>query len=511
MAQGSPYGRADAAKALGGSQMNEETALRVFDELEPSSATYRSEIERRWEADYAKKSNRAKKRPNVIVEAEEIDNGAITQDGVAQVFARRYADKLRFCHDTGKWYEWTGTHWQVDKKALAFQFVRELGRECSGHSNAAELKEVRKVSFAGGVEKFARCDPVFAVTSETWDGDPFLLGTPACTVDLRTGKLREPDPCDGITKVTAVAPADTADCPRFLQFMDETFGDPDQIRFMQQWGGYSLTGETSEHALLFGFGNGKNGKSVWLNTLTGILNDYATHAAMDTFVASHQNRHPTELAMLRGARLVAASETEEGRAWAESRIKQLTGGDPITARFMQKDFFTFKPNFKLTIIGNHKPVLRNVDDAAKRRFNLVPFNRVPANPDPLLEQKLKAEWPGILRWFIEGCLDWQRNRLVRPASVLEATDSYFEDQDLFSQWLAETCDAEPGNRYKSEATGALFASWTEFANRAGEKPGSVKAFSAELSKRGFERATEGHAKARCYRGLMLKKTARDAD
>ena len=440
---------------------------------------------------------------SVIAEAEDVDHGTVTQDGIARVFARRFEDRLRFCHHACVWYQWTGTHWKRDETALAFQFCRELAREFTEDAKAGELKEVRKVAFAGGVEKFARSDRLMAVTSEVWDTDPFLLGTPDGTVDLRIGKLREPEPTDGITKVTAVSPAETADCPRWLQFLEETFGDPDSIRFIQQWAGYCLTGDTSEHALMFGFGNGKNGKSVWLNTLTGIMGDYATTAAMDTFTASKFDRHPTELAMLRGARLVTASETEEGRAWAESRIKQITGGDPITARFMHRDFFTFWPNFKLTIIGNHKPVLRNVDEAARRRFNLVPFNRTPANPDPLLGQKLKAEWPGILRWLIEGCLDWHANGLVRPESVIQATESYFEDQDLLSQWLAEECDAEPGNKYKSEATGSLFASWTEFATRNGEKPGSSKAFSAELIKRGFERDTEGHAKVRCFKGVRL--------
>jgi putative DNA primase/helicase len=441
----------------------------------------------------------------IIAETEQIDNGTVTQDGVAQVFARRFEDRLRFCHHAGAWYEWAGTHWQKDETAIAFQFCRELAREFSENANMSELKEVRKVSFAGGVEKFSRSDRTFAVTSEAWDRDPFLLGTPAGTINLRTGKLREPDPADGITKITAVAPADTADCPRWLKFLKETFENDDLIRFAQQWGGYSLTGDTREHALLFGFGNGKNGKSVWLNTHTGILNDYAATAAMDTFIASSSDRHPTDVAMLRGARLVTASETEEGRAWAESRIKQMTGGDPISARFMRQDFFTFKPQFKLTIIGNHKPVLKNVDEAARRRFNLLPFSRTPATPDRELEQKLKAEWPGILRWLIEGCLDWQANGLIRPESVIKATESYFEDQDLLSQWLSEACDAEPGNRYKWELTGALFASWTEFANKTGERPGSGKAFSTELVKRGFERDTEGRSKARCFRGLMLRK------
>ena len=151
-----------------------------------------------------------------------------------------------------------------------------------------------------------------------------------------------------------------------------------------------------------------------------------------------------------------------------------------------------------------------MDDAARRRFNLVPFNRIPAKPDPLLEQKLKAEWPGILRWLIEGCLDWQANGLVRPASVVRATESYFEDQDLLSQWLTEACDAEPGNQYKWEPTGALFASWTDFATRAGVPAGHINSFSSKLDKLGYERdKAEGN---RCFRGLTLHKRGRsDAD
>ena len=257
---------------------------------------------------------------------------------------------------------------------------------------------------------------------------------------------------------------------------------------------------------MFGFGNGKNGKSVWLTTITGIMRDYAVTAPMEAFTASKFDRHPTELAMLRGARLVTASETEKDRLWAESRIKQITGGDRISARFMRQDFFEFTPQFKLTIIGNHKPLLRNVDEATRRRFNLIPFMRTP-DPDKidrLLVEKLRPEWPGILRWMIEGCLDWQANGLQRPESVIRATESYFADQDLLAQWLDEACDTEPGNRHKHEATADLFASWTEFAKQAGEEPGSRKTFSTELSRRGFEPFREGHDNIRSFRGLRLK-------
>jgi putative DNA primase/helicase len=164
---------------------------------------------------------------------------------------------------------------------------------------------------------------------------------------------------------------------------------------------------------VFCYGPGGNGKTVLLNTVSAIRGDYATVAAMETFVASQFDQHPTDMAMLCGARLVTAAETEEGRAWAETKIKQLTGGDPISARFMRQDFFTYKPTFKLMIIGNHEPALRNVDDAARRRINIVPFIRKPAVIDKQLEDKLRVEWPGILRWMIQGCLNWQT--VGRPA------------------------------------------------------------------------------------------------
>jgi putative DNA primase/helicase len=209
-----------------------------------------------------------------------------------------------------------------------------------------------------------------------------LLGTPGGTVDLRTGELRTSRLEDCITKMTSVAPLDEP-CPRWIQFLNEATGkDADLIEFLQQWCGYGLTGLTREHALVFVYGAGGNGKSVFLNVVQTIMKDYAITAAMDTFTASKFDKHSTDLAMLQGARLVTASETEEGRAWAEARIKQMTGGDAITARFMRQDNFTFTPQFKLTIIGNHQPVLHNVDDAAKRRFNIVPFLLKPAKVKP---------------------------------------------------------------------------------------------------------------------------------
>lgn len=433
---------------------------------------------------------------------------AITQDDVAVVFAEKYRDDLRYCHDTKAWFVWDGMRWRQDRTDLAFQFARLLGRDMTIGSKAPEMKEVRKRAFAGGVEIFARSDRVFARTAEEWDVDTFLLGTPDGTVDLRTGKLREARPEDGITKLTAVGPSASALCPLWLEFLDQaTQGDREYVRFLQQWFGYCLTGDTREHALVFAFGTGGNGKSVAINTATRILGEYACVAAAETFIASKGDKHPTDLAKLRGARLVTASETEQGRAWDEPRIKALTGGDKVSARFMRQDFFEYWPQFKLLIVGNHKPVLQNVDEALKRRVNIAPFVHTPPVKDPRLEEKLRAELPGILRWMIDGCLDWQENGLVRPAIVTGATDEYFATQNTFAQWLEDDCDADPLSPGLWASFNDLYASWTNYAKRTGEAHGGGKAFSETLSNSGFVRVKRGHKKVTGFRGIQLKSSA----
>lgn len=427
----------------------------------------------------------------------------VTEDLVALIFAETFHDKLRYCHDTGCWFEWTGTYWRREKTKLAFSWARELARnaaEAIGKAAAA----TGKASFAAGVERMAQSDRVFVATSETWDTDPWLLGTPGGTIDLRTAELLDPVREDYITKLTSIAPSVMPDCPQWLAFLDQaTQGDAGQIRFLKQWCGYCLTGDIREHALLFVYGPGGNGKGVFLNIMSWIMGDYACNAAMDTFVVSAGDKHPTDLAMLRGARLVTASETEEGRPWAEARIKALTGGDTITARFMRQDFFQFKPHFKLTIIGNHRPVLRNVDEAARRRFNMAPFLYQPPAKDLELEAKLQAEGPGILRWMIEGCLDWQMNGLIRPKVVTEATTEYLAEQDLVSHWIEESCDLGP---HKCDTLAALFKSWGDFAMANGEKQGSSKWFTQTLTRLGCEavKSTPGYRGKRGFKGICVR-------
>ncbi len=370
------------------------------------------------------------------------DDGPITEGSVAAGFARLLNDRLRYCHHVGAWYWWNGVIWQKEETKLAYRWAHQLARRLAKDSeNFKAILQAGKASFAAGVERIAQSDRVFAVTSGVWDTDPLLLGTPAGTVDLRTGELRTARQADMIAKSTAVPPAATAECPQFRAFLNQAAaGEEALVGFLKRWFGYCLTGETREHALLFVCGPGGNGKGVFLGTVADILGSYAATAAMDTFTVSKSDRHDHRPRHAPGARLVITTETEEDRAWAEARIKALTGGDPITARFMRRDFFTFKPAFKLTISGNHKPRLRNVDDAARRRFNIAPFRHKPAAPDKMLTENLKDEWPGILRWLIDGCLEWQRDGLNPPKVVLDSTSEYFAEQDIIVQWLDECCD-----------------------------------------------------------------------
>lgn len=409
-----------------------------------------------------------------------------SDEALALEFADRHASALRYVAMWGRWLHWTGTRWQIDEKHATFTGVRDLCREQAQAANDQTVAMcIASKKTVAAVECLARYDARLAASADQWDADPWLLNTPAGEIDLRTGEKRPNRPESCCTKQTAVAAE--GDCPRWREFLRRiTDGNLELQLYLQRAAGYALTGNISEHALFFAYGTGGNGKGVFLNTLSEILAGYAKIAPMETFTASSNDRHSTELAMLRGARLVVSQETESGRRWAESRIKSLTGGDPITARFMRQDNFTFAPQFKLFIAGNHKPGLRAVDEAMRRRLNLIPFTvTIPAGErDPMLPERLKEEWPGILQWAVDGCAEWREKGLAPPAIITSATDEYFEAEDATGQWLGECCIQD---RQLQTGTTPLFQSWKAWAEARGEYVGSAKAFSQSLQSKGFER------------------------
>jgi putative DNA primase/helicase len=431
------------------------------------------------------------------------DDDHYSEDALARRFTTRHGQFLRYVAAWNKWLWWDGKRWHPEETLRAFDAARFICREAAdevrGKSKSLAAKIVRANTVAA-LERLARADRVHAATVDQWDADIWLLNTPTGTIDLRSGKASRPKCESYITKITGIAPS--GDCPRWRSFLDRiTNGDAELQAYLQRVVGYLLTGDTREHAIFFCHGIGANGKSTFVNALANILNDYARTAPIEAFTVSGHDRHPTELAMLRGARLAIATETEEGRRWAESRIKLLSGGDRIAARFMRQDFFEFTPQFKLLVVGNHKPQLRAVDEAIRRRLHLIPFAvTIPEKErDPELSQKLALERAGILAWAIKGCLEWQRIGLAPPAAVRDATTAYLADEDAIAIWIADCCD-----RRGEHGTAALFGSWLIWCERAGEVPGNQKAFVQALENHGFERARIGSNQIRGFRGLCLR-------
>jgi putative DNA primase/helicase len=440
---------------------------------------------------------------NVQDDVQEARPPAFSDIALALRFADKHANDLRFVAAWSRWFEWDGVRWHQDDTLRAFDLARAVCQAASSECNKPRLAGViAGAKTVAAVERLAKADRRHAATIAEWDADVWLLNTPGGTIDLHSGIMRPHRREDFCTKTTAVAPG--GDCPLWRQFLERiTAGDAELQGFLQRMAGYALTGSTQEHALFFGHGTGANGKGVFVGTIQGVMGDYATTAPMETFIASTSDRHPTELAGLRGARLVTAQETEEGRRWAESKIKALTGGDRVSARFMRQDFFEFVPQFKLLIMGNHKPGLRGVDEAIRRRMNLIPFTvTIPAEErDEKLPAKLRGEWPGILRWMIAGCAAWQSRGLAQPEAVRAATEAYLAAEDALAQWMAERCAI---SLQRFATTAELFGDWVKWADTAGEFAGSQKRFSQALLNRGFVSDRQAGTGKMGFRGIGLK-------
>jgi putative DNA primase/helicase len=359
-------------------------------------------------------------------------------------FFNQHGKDHRYTEKLGQWMVWNGRYWAKDETLLTFSMVKSI---CSDAAAAAYDPRTRlRISSArtvDDVEKLARYDQRHVTAVDQWDKDPWLLTTPGGVVDLHTGTLRPAQREDYATKITAAAPG--GECPQWLAFLSRiTNNNKERQDYMQRMCGYALTGITNEHVLLFLYGTGANGKSTFLETIAGLMGDYAKTAPIETFMASFYDRHPTDIAGLQGARLVTATEPREGGRWDEAKIKLLTGGDRVRARYMRQDYFEFTPQFKLFITGNHKPGLSSVDEAIRRRLKLLPFTvTIPESERDLgLANKLRDEWGGILQWAIDGCLAWQLKGLQTPETVRDATDAYLDDEDEISQWMEDRCEKE---------------------------------------------------------------------
>lgn len=422
--------------------------------------------------------------------------------------------RIRYVPQKRQYLVWDMGKWQPDAELLAEdvikQELRAVADRIAKHGSTdkeknAAAKMAQKICSAasvGNVASLLKSDRAIAVGVQALDHDPWVLNTPGGLVDLKTATIRPPDPDALCSRSTSVTPDFTGGCPEWLRFLQEASGeDADMVAYIQRLAGYALTGSTREQHLTFFFGPGGNGKSVLLNVLMGVLGDYGTVASMDTFTASHSDKHTTEIAMLSGARLVAASETQAGKRWDEAKVKALTGGEPVTARFMRQDNFTFLPKFKLIFVGNHKPELRDVDDAMRRRIHMVPFVVSPKVVDKELAMKLRDEFPAILAWMLQGCLDWQQVGLNPPPAVKAMTEEYFSDEDTVGRFIKECC--EVGEDY-TVLTRDLYQAWREWTNGNGEYLGTMKRLAGNLRAKRFERWQHTTSRQMGFRGIRLK-------
>lgn len=411
---------------------------------------------------------------------------AFSDDALALRFAERHAEDRLYVARWSKWLVWDGKRWCSDDTLRAFDDARAICREAAAQCNDAKVaKALASAATVAAIERLARADRRLAATASQFDADPWLLNTPDGVVDLRTGEIRDPRREDFMTKMASASPGGS--CERWVSFLNTITGSDLWLRrYLARVAGYALTGSIREHVFFFAFGHGANGKSVFAETISALMGDYAMAAPVEMFVASKLQGHTTDIAGLQGARFVTASETEAGRALAEAKIKLLTGGDTVSARRMRADNVAFSPQFKLFITGNHKPRLNSNDEAMRRRLHLIPFEvTIPVHArDQKLPEKLREEWPGILRWAIDGCIKWQSLGLAPPPAVREATDEYLDAEDTVQAWLSSAVELDPNARSSTEQ---LFASWRQFAEQNREEIGGIKDFTKALEAKQFVR------------------------
>ena len=422
-----------------------------------------------------------------------------TDLGNSERLVARYGRELRYCFDFGKWLCWDGVRWAIDRDGAALDKAKATARAMLAEAATLGDKEDSRKLAAWSFRSQARdrmaamlylAQPDVSVRPEHLDTHPWLLNVLNGTLDLRTGTLRQADRADLLTKAAPVLYDPTARCEQWLSFLDRIFaGNADLIRFVQKAAGYSLTGLDTEECFFVLHGAGQNGKSTVIETLSALLGtDYAQQATPDLLMQKKQERHPTELAVLRGARLVASVETGQGKRLNEVLIKSMTGGDRIRANFMHQDTFEFRPEFKVWLSTNHKPVITGTDLGIWRRIRMIPFAvKIPdAERDGAFKTRLRepAALAGILNWALEGVLLWQREGLKPPAAVAEATQAYREEMDVLAAWLADCCIVKK----VAEASAAdLYRSYVQWREQNGERPETQTSFGLRLTERGFER------------------------
>jgi P4 family phage/plasmid primase-like protien len=421
-----------------------------------------------------------------------------TDTGNAERLVRRFGGRIRYVRDAGEWRVWSGKAWLTDKTGRVDRTAKKVAQEIFEEAREIEDEDQRKAMRAWAVATESRerrsamidlaaKEHAVVTLIDDYDQDPWLFNVQNGTLDLKTGELLPHDSSNMMTKISQVNYDTEATCPLWNKFLARVQdNDQQMVDFLSRAVGYTLTGDAGIQGMFFLHGDGCNGKGVFTTVIRHLMGSYADNASFDTFVCQkNDGRIRNDLAKLVGARYVTASESQEGNRLDEALIKSLTGGDPITTRFLHKEFFTFYPQFKLWMSSNYKPAIRGLDWGIWRRVKMIPFEVIIPDEerDEQLTDKLKTELPGILNWALKGLADFLKFGMKYPDKVAAATQQYRESQDIIGQFLKAKCFLDP---VVSVRVSDLYERYKTWAADAKEFILKERQFGDAMKKRGFE-------------------------
>ncbi|MFC1839808.1 phage/plasmid primase, P4 family [Thermodesulfobacteriota bacterium] len=438
----------------------------------------------------------------------------MTDFGNAERFVSSYGEDVHYCHSWEKWLIWDDIRWGIDRteavKRMAKATIRRIYGEAQNAGDESKRQTIAKHAVQSESDtrikamlSLSKSEDSIPLLPEELDQDLWLFNCENGTINLNSGELIPHQRRHLISKLSPVNYDSEAEYPLWDAFLSRIMESHEElILFLQRAIGYSLTGDTSEQCLFIFYGSGANGKSTFLQAVSAMMGDYATQTPTETLLVKQKGAIPNDVARLKGARLVTASEAEADQRLAESLIKQMTGGDKVSARFLRQEWFDFEPTHKIFLATNHKPIIQGTDSAIWRRIRLVPFEvTIPEKErDKKLLEKLKQELPGILAWAVKGCLEWQRRGLGEPNEVKTATQNYREEMDVLAPFLSDRCKEDPTAKITTKDLYDAYLAWCE---ENGEKPMAKRTMGTKLTEKGFKSVKIGTHRVRGRAGIKL--------
>jgi putative DNA primase/helicase len=452
---------------------------------------------------------------SIILRLQQLQHGLLQFTDTTNAFRllTEYGKDIRYNMPWKKWLVWTGAHWEIDNGYLihdrGLKMIRGIYAELLKTADYRDRLDIEKHGMQSesarrrkALIEVASWIPELNICTDDLDRDPWLFSVRNGTIDVRTGEMREHRPEDLITRIAKVDYDPKAECPAWRKFIMEIMNyNTELIHFIQNAAGWAITGDVSEQAMFILFGTGANGKSTFLNTIMNLLGDYAIATPTETFMKKSGDQITNDIARLRGTRFVTTTEAEHGRRLSEPLIKQITGNDRMTARFLYGEFFNFDPTFKIWMATNHKPVIKGTDHGIWRRIKLIPFTtRIEEDKqDKHLEKKLMLESSGILNWLIEGARRWCTEGLKTPNIILSATAEYRAEMDVIGNFIKERCIQSDSVNIKARE---LFKCYQDWCDENNEHAVSERFFGLRLKELGFEqhRSNDG----RYWHGIHLR-------